>query len=106
MSCAGSVSKWRVAMLRPTRRTPRLGPRCRLGAQHKTASGERSRAESVAPATDPPNLIWLVPAKEAGPHRSDAVPSRGHGRIDSEVPVSRPRITALAALALVFASCA
>jgi len=23
-------------------------------------------AESVAPATDPPNLIWLIPAKEAG----------------------------------------
>ena len=23
-------------------------------------------AESVAPATDPPNLIWPVPAKEAG----------------------------------------
>ena len=81
----------------------RAGSRCRLGGQPKTASGERSRAESVAPATDPPNLIWLVPAKEAGPHRSDAVPSRGRRSIDAEVQVrvssSRPR--RVAALALV-----
>ena len=36
-------------------------------AQLKIASGERRSAESVAGATDPPNLIRLVPAKEAGP---------------------------------------
>jgi hypothetical protein len=28
----------------------------------------------VAEATDPPNLIWLIPAKEAGLLRLDAVP--------------------------------
>ena len=36
------------------------------GHQPKNASGERAGAESVATATDPPNLIRLVPAKEAG----------------------------------------
>ena len=34
-------------------------------------------AESVANATDPPNLIWLIPAKEAGPLKLDAVPESG-----------------------------
>jgi len=43
-------------------------------AQPKTASGERERAESVAQATDPPNLIRLIPAKEAGPIDSNAAP--------------------------------
>ncbi len=35
-------------------------------AKFHIASGERARAERVAPATDPPNLIWVMPAKEAG----------------------------------------
>ena len=34
--------------------------------QPNIASGERVRAERVASATDPPNLIWVMPAKEAG----------------------------------------
>ncbi len=38
-----------------------------LAPQPNTASGERLGAESVAIATDPRNLIRLVPAKEAGP---------------------------------------
>ena len=40
---------------------------CTIGRQPNTASGERMCAESVAIATDPRNLIRLVPAKEAGP---------------------------------------
>ncbi len=36
--------------------------------------GSASCAESVAAATDPPNLIWLIPAKEAGRSNLDAVP--------------------------------
>ena len=43
--------------------------------QLKIASGERSSAESVAQATDPPNLIRLVPAKEAGPFEHSKMPS-------------------------------
>jgi hypothetical protein len=31
----------------------------------------------VAEATDPPNLIWLIPAKEAGLLKLDAVPETG-----------------------------
>jgi hypothetical protein len=31
----------------------------------------------VAEATDPPNLIWLIPAKEAGLSKLDAVPESG-----------------------------
>ena len=40
---------------------------CTIAPQPNTASGERLGAESVAIATDPRNLIRLVPAKEAGP---------------------------------------
>jgi hypothetical protein len=39
--------------------------------------GSASCAESVAKATDPPNLIWLIPAKEAGLSSLDAVPESG-----------------------------
>jgi hypothetical protein len=39
--------------------------------------GSASCAESVAEATDPPNLIWLIPAKEAGLSKLDAVPESG-----------------------------
>jgi hypothetical protein len=31
----------------------------------------------VAEATDPPNLIWLIPAKEEGPLTLIAVPESG-----------------------------
>jgi hypothetical protein len=31
----------------------------------------------VAEATDPPNLIWLIPAKEAGLLKLAAVPESG-----------------------------
>ena len=84
----------------------------RLGTQSKTASGERARAESVASATDPPNLIWLIPAKEAGPPRFEAVPHPGggaeRGGLDFSVSTNRSAarfLSIVSTLAVLAAAC-
>ena len=50
--------------------------------QPNTASGERDSAESVARATDPPNLIRLIPAKEAGRHSNAVAQVEGVGALE------------------------
>jgi hypothetical protein len=47
----------------------------------------------VAEATDPPNLIWLIPAKEAGLLKLDAVPESGTAFLisgDDRIPEGQP----------------